>query len=165
MPSSLTSLNSSLQSYTMVDLSSAVRRGHPIAYGLFAFFALIVAIIASAVVADFNSNGEPAKKLARDSTRFLVFAGWWGFLFSLVYVRLIILTCRLACSCLVSVDSCLPSPRTPCLSLSLGCSGWPVPPLYPLPSATQTAARAPAVSVTAQRFVRSVHSPGSVGWN
>ncbi|WFD00974.1 hypothetical protein MYAM1_003733 [Malassezia yamatoensis] len=72
----------------MVDLSSAVRRGHPIAFGVFAFLALIVAIIASAVVADFNSNGQPARKLARDSTRFLVFAGWWGFLFSLVYIGL-----------------------------------------------------------------------------
>lgn len=71
----------------MVDLSSVVRRGHPIAFGVFAIFALIVAIIASAVVADFNSHGNPSKHLVRDSTRFLVFAGWWGFLFSLIYVR------------------------------------------------------------------------------
>ncbi|WFC96485.1 hypothetical protein MBRA1_003143 [Malassezia brasiliensis] len=72
----------------MVDLSSAVRRGHPIAFGIFTVFALIVAIIASAVVADFNSNGQPSSKLVRDSTRFMVFAGWWGFLFSLVYIGL-----------------------------------------------------------------------------
>ncbi|WFD39383.1 uncharacterized protein MJAP1_002358 [Malassezia japonica] len=72
----------------MVDLSSTVRRGHPIAFGIFALLAFIVAVISSAVVASFNSNEQPKDNLVRDSTRFLIFAGWWGFLFSIVYIGL-----------------------------------------------------------------------------
>lgn len=71
----------------MFDLSSTVRRGHPIAFGIFALTAFIVAVIASAVVANFNAGNQPQSSMVRDSARFLVFAGWWGFIFSLVYVR------------------------------------------------------------------------------
>ncbi|PKI82546.1 hypothetical protein MVES_003348 [Malassezia vespertilionis] len=70
------------------DLSSTVRRGHPIAFGIFALFSLIVAIISSAVVASFNNNGQPSDKVVRDSTRFMIFAGWWSFIFSIVYIVL-----------------------------------------------------------------------------
>ncbi|WFD36911.1 hypothetical protein MCUN1_003803 [Malassezia cuniculi] len=67
--------------------STVVRRGHPIAFGVFTLIAFIVAVVSSAVVADFNKNGNPIDSI-RDSTRFLVFAGWWGFIFSLVYIVL-----------------------------------------------------------------------------
>ena len=85
----------------MQDLSTVVRRGHPIVFGIFALFSIIVAIIASAVVADFNSNGNPQSSI-RDPTRFEVFAGWWGFLFSIIYVCIPTLT-RSCSSSLVSV--------------------------------------------------------------
>ncbi|WFD32960.1 ribonucleoside-diphosphate reductase [Malassezia sp. CBS 17886] len=73
----------------MMDLSTIVRRGHPIAFGLFAVFSFIVAIIASVLVANFNSNGQPLGEV-RDSTRFMVFTGWWSVLFSIVYLVLFI---------------------------------------------------------------------------
>ena len=149
----------------MVDLSSAVRRGHPIAFGIFTVIALIVAIIASAVVSDFNSNGQPSSKLVRDSTRFMVFAGWWGFLFSLVYVRTrrfatCILTIRLVSSSRVSVASFPRSPRTLCSSSLPGSSGWPA----RLPFRPRSAARTAAPRTTAFRTARlSVPSAPSAG--
>ena len=76
----------SIKTSSMPDLSTVVRRGHPIAFGIFAILAFIVAVIASATVADFNKNGNPPASI-RDATRFLVFAGWWGFLFTIAYVR------------------------------------------------------------------------------
>lgn len=71
-----------------MELSSAIRLGHPIAFSLFIFFSLVVAIIASAVTADFNSNGGYDKTVTRDSTRFMVFTGWWSFLFGVIFVRI-----------------------------------------------------------------------------
>jgi len=72
-----------------MELSSAIRLGHPIAFSLFIFFSLVVAIIASAVTADFNSNGGYDKTVTRDSTRFMVFTGWWSFLFGVIFVCII----------------------------------------------------------------------------
>ncbi|EDP43537.1 hypothetical protein MGL_1750 [Malassezia globosa CBS 7966] len=71
-----------------MELSSAIRLGHPIAFSLFIFFSLVVAIIASAVTADFNSNGGYDKTVTRDSTRFMVFTGWWSFLFGVIFLVL-----------------------------------------------------------------------------
>ena len=69
----------------MMDLSTMVRRGHTISFGLFALCALIVAIISSAVVADQNKHGSAPPRV-RDPIRFMVFAGWFGFLFAIIYV-------------------------------------------------------------------------------
>ena len=81
------SFPTSIKTQSMPDLSTVVRRGHPIAFGIFAVLAFIVAVISSAVVADFNKNGNPAASI-RDATRFCVFMGWWGFLFTIAYVRI-----------------------------------------------------------------------------
>ena len=142
----------------MVDLSSAVRRGHPIAFGIFT----------SAVVADFNSNGQPASKLVRDSTRFMVFAGWWGFLFSLVYVRTRqtradILTVRLVSSFRALVASFLRLPRTLCSSLLPGSSGCPARRPSRPRSAARTAMRATTAFRTARLSVPSAPSAGLAG--
>ncbi|GAC71744.1 checkpoint 9-1-1 complex, HUS1 component [Moesziomyces antarcticus T-34] len=72
----------------MVDSSAAIRRGHPISFLLFTFVAFIVAVIASTLVADYNSNGNAPTKGIENATRFLLFAGWWGFLIGAVYTGL-----------------------------------------------------------------------------
>lgn len=69
-----------------MDLSSVIRKGHPIAFSIFIVFSLIVAIIASAVVANLNSHGNDVPNLVRDSTRFMVFTGWWSVLFGVIFV-------------------------------------------------------------------------------
>ena len=69
----------------MKDLSSTVRIGHSIVFGVFAIIALIEAIIASAVGSDWNKNQQPPSG-TRDPTRFLVFCGWFAFLFTIIYV-------------------------------------------------------------------------------
>jgi hypothetical protein len=73
----------------MVDSSAAIRRGHPISFLLFTFVAFIVAVIASTLVADYNSNGNAPTKGIENATRFLLFAGWWGFLIGAVYVSVL----------------------------------------------------------------------------
>lgn len=73
-----------------MDMSSTIRRGHPAAFSVFIVLSLIVAIIASAVVADLNKNdgGGYDTNLVRDTTRFMVFTGWWSFLVGILFVRI-----------------------------------------------------------------------------
>lgn len=123
----------------MVDTSSAVRRGHPIAFGLFTFVAFIVAVIATTLVADYNSNHNPPTSGINNATRFLVFAGWWGFVVGVAYVsrdrvrasdtQVTDLLCfsRPLCSSSALEALLLRSPVTPSLFSSHGSSGWPVP--------------------------------------
>ncbi|WFD25020.1 hypothetical protein MEQU1_003730 [Malassezia equina] len=74
-----------------MDLSSVIRKGHPIAFALFIVISLILAIIASAVVADLNHNGnQNVTHLIRDSARFMVFTGWWSVLFGVIFLVLFI---------------------------------------------------------------------------
>jgi len=70
-----------------MDLSSSIRRGHPIAFSLLIVLSLVVAIISSAVVGHWNSTHQPHQNIIRDTTRFWVFTGWWSFLFAIIYVR------------------------------------------------------------------------------
>ena len=72
-----------------MDMSSTIRRGHPAAFAIFIVLSLIVAIIASAVVADLNKHdaGDDSN-LVRDTTRFMVFTGWWSFLVGILFVRI-----------------------------------------------------------------------------
>lgn len=153
----------------MVDLSSTVRRGHPIAFGIFALLAFIVAVISSAVVASFNSNEQPKDNLVRDSTRFLIFAGWWGFLFSIVYVRISVFweqytnLFRSVFSCPVLVVSSRLLLRTPSLSSSPGSSGSLVPLLSRLPLATPTAATPPRAFPSARLSVPFAPLAGLAG--
>ncbi|PWZ02240.1 hypothetical protein BCV70DRAFT_59597 [Testicularia cyperi] len=72
----------------MVDTSSAVRRGHPISFGIFTFVAFIVAVIASVLVTDYNRNNNAPTAGINNATRFLLFAGWWGFVVGVAYTAL-----------------------------------------------------------------------------
>lgn len=72
-----------------MDMSSTIRRGHPAAFAIFIVLSLIVAIIASAVVADLNKHDAGYdSNLVRDTTRFMVFTGWWSFLVGVLFVRI-----------------------------------------------------------------------------
>ena len=72
-----------------MDMSSTIRRGHPAAFAIFIVLSLIVAIIASAVVADLNKHDAGYdSNLVRDTTRFMVFTGWWSFLVRILFVRI-----------------------------------------------------------------------------
>lgn len=73
-----------------MDMSSTIRRGHPAAFAIFIVLSLIVAIIASAVVADLNDHHDSGydSNLVRDTTRFMVFTGWWSFLVGILFVRI-----------------------------------------------------------------------------
>ena len=72
-----------------MDMSSTIRRGHPAAFAIFIVLSLIVAIIASAVVADLNKHDAGYdSNLVRDATRFMVFTGWWSFLVGILFVRI-----------------------------------------------------------------------------
>ncbi|SPO25669.1 uncharacterized protein UTRI_03034 [Ustilago trichophora] len=72
----------------MVDSSAAIRRGHPITFGLFTGVAFIVAVIASTLVHDYNVNNNAPTMGINNATRFLLFAGWWGFIVGIVYTGL-----------------------------------------------------------------------------
>lgn len=72
----------------MVDTSALVRRGHPIAFITFSFVSFIVAVIASTLTADYNQNGNAPTRGIENATRFLLFAGWFGFLTGVVYAGL-----------------------------------------------------------------------------
>ncbi len=73
---------------TMVDASTHIRRGHPIAFGLLILFSLISAIIASVLAADYNDNNSDAltSQGLKNKIRFSVFTGWWTVLFSAIYL-------------------------------------------------------------------------------
>ena len=72
-----------------MDMSSTIRHGHPAAFAIFIVLSLIVAIIASAVVADLNKHDAGYdSNLVRDTTRFMVFTGWWSFLVGILFVRI-----------------------------------------------------------------------------
>ena len=72
-----------------MDMSSTIRRGPPAAFAIFIVLSLIVAIIASAVVADLNKHDAGYdSNLVRDTTRFMVFTGWWSFLVGILFVRI-----------------------------------------------------------------------------
>ncbi|CAD6892771.1 unnamed protein product [Tilletia controversa] len=72
----------------MVDYSNHVRRGHPIAFILLAFWSFVFAVIASSLTSDFHKNPERASQGIKDRVHFMVFVGWWTFLFSIVYLGL-----------------------------------------------------------------------------
>ncbi|WFD21157.1 hypothetical protein MCAP1_003416 [Malassezia caprae] len=73
-----------------MDLSSVIRKGHPIAFAIFIVLSLILAIIASAVVANLNHHGNDVTNLVRDSARFMVFTGWWSVLLGAVFLALFV---------------------------------------------------------------------------
>ncbi|CCV00683.1 unnamed protein product [Malassezia sympodialis ATCC 42132] len=73
-----------------MDLSSVIRKGHPIAFAIFIVLSLILAIIASAVVANLNHHGNDVSNLIRDTTRFMVFTGWWSVLFGAIFLALFV---------------------------------------------------------------------------
>lgn len=59
---------------------------HPIIFTLLAFWSFIVAVIASTLTSDFNANDNAPGSEVNGTTRYLVFVGWWTFLFSIAYV-------------------------------------------------------------------------------
>ncbi|EPQ28658.1 uncharacterized protein PFL1_03961 [Pseudozyma flocculosa PF-1] len=69
----------------MVDTSAAIRRGHPIIFILFTALSFITAVIASTLVSDYNSNNNAPSDGVNGAVRFLVFCGWWGFLFGILF--------------------------------------------------------------------------------
>lgn len=72
----------------MADYSTHIRRGHPITFAIFTVVALIVAITSSVLVANYNQNSNSPSSSITSSTRYLVFAGWWGFLVGVIYTAL-----------------------------------------------------------------------------
>jgi hypothetical protein len=72
----------------MVDSSAAIRRGHPIVFTFLAFWSFIIAVIASTLTSDFNSKHNSPSDETTGAVRFLVFVGWWTFLFSIAYLAL-----------------------------------------------------------------------------
>ncbi|KAK0563292.1 hypothetical protein OC861_004885 [Tilletia horrida] len=72
----------------MADYSDHVRRGHPIAFILLAFWSFIVAVIASALTSSYKSHPENGDGTIKDRVHLMVFNGWWTFVFSLVYLAL-----------------------------------------------------------------------------
>jgi hypothetical protein len=61
---------------------------HPIIFTTLAVFSFIVAVIASTLVTDFNGSSVAQSGAITSSVRFLLFAGWWTFLFSIIYLAL-----------------------------------------------------------------------------
>ncbi|KAN0061788.1 hypothetical protein ACQY0O_005781 [Thecaphora frezii] len=72
----------------MVDTSAAIRRGHPITFILFTALSFITAVIASTLVSDYNNNHNAPSSGVNGAVRFLVFCGWWGFLFGILFTVL-----------------------------------------------------------------------------
>ncbi|CAO1627826.1 unnamed protein product [Parajaminaea phylloscopi] len=76
----------------MVDLSSHIRRGHPISFGILVFCSLVVAIISSVLSHDYSANHEQGPNIHSNGlsakVHFLVFTGWWTFLFAIAYLAL-----------------------------------------------------------------------------
>jgi len=72
----------------MADYSNHVRRGHPIAFTLLAFWAFIIAIIASVLTSDYRKNPGNGDGTIKDRVHFMVFVGWWIFTFSIAYLAL-----------------------------------------------------------------------------
>ncbi|KAE8223807.1 hypothetical protein CF319_g3213 [Tilletia indica] len=72
----------------MVDYSDHVRRGHPIAFILLAFWSFVIAIIASVLTSDYRKNPDAGSGTIKDRVHFMVFTGWWTFVFSIVYLGL-----------------------------------------------------------------------------
>lgn len=77
----------------MVDFGSHIRRGHPAAFGLLAFISLVVGIISGALTSNYKDGhvGDVGGIDFGDSSlvsrvHFMVFVGWWTFVFSVVYV-------------------------------------------------------------------------------
>lgn len=75
----------------MVDSSSLLRRGAPISFGVISVFSFIVAIIASVLVHNYNSNDDAKHEggSIKGRVRFFLFTGWFTFLFATAYVRLL----------------------------------------------------------------------------
>lgn len=61
---------------------------HPVVFTFLAIWSFIVAVIASTMTSDFNSNHNSPSDETTGAVRYLVFAGWWTFLFSIVYLAL-----------------------------------------------------------------------------
>ncbi|KAK0517969.1 hypothetical protein OC834_004725 [Tilletia horrida] len=72
----------------MADYSDHVRRGHPISFILLAFWAFIIAVIASALTSDYHKNPLNGDQTIKDRVHFMVFTGWWTFVFSIAYLLL-----------------------------------------------------------------------------
>jgi len=70
----------------MVDSAPHVRRGHPIIFGLLAFFALIEGCITAWLVSNYNSNNNSPSSKANGSVRFLLFTSWWTVVFTILYL-------------------------------------------------------------------------------
>lgn len=70
----------------MVDAGSHIRRGHPVLFGILAFFALIEGCITSWLVSRYNAHDTYPNDSYRDRLKFLVFVSWWTFVFTIGYV-------------------------------------------------------------------------------
>ncbi|WVQ96829.1 hypothetical protein IAU59_003936 [Kwoniella sp. CBS 9459] len=70
----------------MVDAGPHIRRGHPIAFGLLLFFALIEGCITAWLVSRFNDHDTYPSNSYRDRLKFLVFVSWWTVFFSAAYI-------------------------------------------------------------------------------
>ncbi|PWN34094.1 uncharacterized protein FA14DRAFT_68411 [Meira miltonrushii] len=72
----------------MVDTGAAIRRGHPVSFVFLAIWSFIAAVIASTLTSDFNKNHNSPSAETTGAVRYNVFAQWWTFLFSLIYLGL-----------------------------------------------------------------------------
>jgi len=63
---------------------TAVRRGHPVIFGLIIFFAIIEGAIATWLIVRFNQHHNTTNTI-HTRTAFLTFVSWWTVFFSLWY--------------------------------------------------------------------------------
>ncbi|KAJ9127192.1 hypothetical protein QFC24_001429 [Naganishia onofrii] len=73
----------------MPDVDAAVRRGHPILFGLLAVIGIIEGAITSWLVRQYQhgDNTYPNNSF-RDRLRFAVFTSWWTVIFSIAFMVL-----------------------------------------------------------------------------
>ncbi|KAL8290302.1 hypothetical protein RQP46_003241 [Phenoliferia psychrophenolica] len=63
-----------------------VRRGHPIVFGLLAFFSFVELIQSAVLVGSYNRHDDYPSTAIEQRTRFLVFVSLWTLFFSLAYI-------------------------------------------------------------------------------
>ncbi|KAB5595041.1 hypothetical protein CTheo_1502 [Ceratobasidium theobromae] len=67
-----------------MGLSTHVRRGHPILFGLLVFFGIIEGSIATWLTVKYHKHHNYLNTSVRDRTHLITFASWWTVLFSAI---------------------------------------------------------------------------------
>ncbi|KAF8604015.1 hypothetical protein BDV93DRAFT_537892 [Ceratobasidium sp. AG-I] len=71
-----------------MGLSTHIRRGHPITFGLLVFFGIIEGAIATWLTARFKQHHNYLNISVRDRTHLILFTSWWTVLLSAIFLGL-----------------------------------------------------------------------------